>query len=104
MGTSGGAKDAPDNVGAAYGVNALDSANIPERIIDDTTETSSLLVVAPNANGGPVYLGWDDQVTVNNGTPVFAGKGISFDIDNQNATLFMVGNNAGDELRYIATG
>lgn len=92
----------PSNSGD-YGVESFTSADEAERLVDLGNETESILVLAPPGNGGIIYLGFDDEVDSNNGIPLDAGSGVSFDIDTDQLGLFAAADTIGDEARWIYT-
>jgi hypothetical protein len=99
--TSG--KDVASNEGAGYGVKVFVNSNDPDNVMDPTLETESWILRAHPQNEGIIYLGWDEDVTTENGFPLSAGDASSMDMDNSKQVIYAVADTAGDELRYIAT-
>jgi hypothetical protein len=79
------------------------NANDVDNVMDPTMETQSWSVRAHPENGGIIYIGWDEELTVDNGFPLSAGNTVAFDMDNSRQVLYAVADTAGDEVRYIAT-
>lgn len=102
MGVSTQGKDVGAQEGVDYDVFQIADANEAEDIFTIGTETSSIVLRAPSGNSGPIYIGFDDNVTTSDGFPIPADTGISIDIDVSQQAIFAVSGNVGDELRYLA--
>lgn len=102
MGVSTTGKDAVATDGVDYDVATVGTANDPQEILGFDVSTSTIVLRAPSGNAGPIYIGFDTDVTTSNGFPIPADTGISIDIDNSEQQIFFVSANAGDELRYLA--
>lgn len=98
--TSG--KEVPATEGVTTESKTVGSANDPQELLSLDTETSTVVIRALSSNSGPIYIGFDTDVTTSSGFPIPADSGISIDIDNSQAQLFYVSANAGDELRVLA--
>lgn len=92
----------PSTQGEDYNSTALDSANSPERIFPVGLESGSVIIIAHPDNSGRVHLGFDTDLTTNNGLTMEAGSSISMDINVSQQNIFFVGANAGDEVRWLA--
>lgn len=94
-------KNVVSNDVPSYGPVQFASANTNQRLVNIGTETNTVAIRALPSNGGLIYVGFDDQVDVNNGFPLQAGDSISVEIDANQQGLWVLTDNAGDELRYI---
>lgn len=92
----------PSTEGTGYGSTVLDSANTPKRIFEVGQQSGSIIMRADLSNSNPIFLGFDDNVTVNNGFPLEAGDSISIDLDVRSQDIFFVGAGAGDSIRWLA--
>lgn len=92
----------PPNDGRAYTAVTLDAASEPEQLLPSTTQTGSVVIRAWTVSGDAVYIGWDDDVTPSTGFPLEQGDTLSIQIDNEQQSIWAVGESAGDELRVIA--
>lgn len=90
----------PSTHGADYDSEVLENADDPESI-STGTESGSLILQAHPDNAGRVFVGWDSDVTSNNGFVLAAGDVLSIDIDLSSQQVFVVANNANDEVRFL---
>lgn len=102
MSTSTEGLNQPSTTGEGFDTSDLDAANDAERVFPIGLNSGSIIMRAAPGNAGPVYLGFDDTVTTSNGFPLEAGDTISIDIDVSQQAIFFVGNNAADEIRWMA--
>lgn len=96
-------KDVASNEGAGYGVKQFVEAHDVDNVMDPTMETESWILRAHPDNQGIIYLGWDDDVTEDNGFPLSPGDATTMDMDNSKQVVYAIADTSGDELRYIAT-
>lgn len=96
-------KDVASNEGAGYGRKQFIETNDVDNVMDPTMETESWILRGHPSNDGVIYIGWDEDVTVDNGFPISAGDAVAIDMDNSKQVVYAVADTAGDELRYIAT-
>lgn len=96
-------KDVASNQGAGYGRKQFVETNDVDNLIDPTLETESVILRAHPDNGGAIYVGWDDEVTTDDGFPLSPGDAVTFDVDNSRQIIYGVADEAGDEIRFIAT-
>lgn len=102
MSTSTEGLDQPSTNGEGFNVEDLNAANDPQRIFPLDIESGSIIIRAAPGNAGNVHIGFDDTVSVNNGLMLEPGDTIGFDLDVSEQNIFFVGNNAGDEVRWMA--
>lgn len=95
-------KQSPSTVGTDYNAETFSDADESQSVFDLETQSGSIIVRAHPDNDGIVYLGWDEEVTTENGFPLEAGDAITVDINVGSQGLFGVADTDGDELRYMA--
>lgn len=103
-GGSVGAQDIPVNEVDEYDSLEFASANDEQRVFDVDSQTQAIVIAAHPNNSGVVFIGFDDDVTVNNGLPLSAGGHIILPVDASTVGVFAVADTLGDELRYAAMG
>lgn len=91
----------PNTEGISYGTETFESANESERIFSLSQQSVTILIRALPGNSGIVYLGWDGDVTVNDGMPLEAGDTFSADLDVDRQNVWGVAASAGDEVRFL---
>lgn len=96
-------KDVASNEGAGYGRKRFVETEDPDNLIDPTLETESIILRAHPDNTGEIFVGWDDEVTAEDGFPLSPGDAVTFDVDNSRQVIYGVANSAGDQIRFIAT-
>jgi len=82
----------------------------PLRVVPSDLSTGSVLVKAfagddsgQSANQGVVYIGFDDEVSDENGMPLEPGEGVGFDIQNESQGIWAYPEVPGDQVRVITT-
>lgn len=103
-GGSTGVQDVPINRADDYDSLAFATANDEQRVFDLNDETQLVIVVADPGNTGIIYIGFDDNLTTNNGLPLESGGSTVLPIDVSQLGVFALADTAGDEIRYAALG
>lgn len=81
----------------------------PTRVVPSDLNTGSVLIKSYAGdddnvgNKGVIYLGFDEDVSDENGMPIEPGEGIGFDIQNQSQGIWAYPEVMGDQVRVITT-
>lgn len=75
----------------------------PTLVTDPSISTGSIALRAPTSNEGVVFIGWGEDVDLENGFPTYAGDSIGIEIDAASQNIYAVADTAADELRVLTT-
>lgn len=103
-GGSTGTQNIPVNEVDEYDSLGFTSANNNQRVFNLDSETQSVVIVAKPSNSGVIYIGFNDQVTTDNGLPLKAGGSTVLPLDVSQVDVFAVADTGGDEIRFAALG
>lgn len=102
---TGSDNSTPATDGRTYGVTTVNGSDTePEMVMPADVDTGAYIIVGHPDNNGPVYLGWDDDVTVASGLPVLPGSSFAVELDNSEQQIYAkVPSGEVEEIRYMAT-
>jgi len=75
----------------------------PTRVFDPSLDSRSVAMRAPETNSGAIFIGWDNEVDLTNGYPLYPGDPFSVDLNVEAQGIFAVAEVTGDEIRIITT-
>jgi len=98
----------PSTKGVEYGrvvFEAFTSGNSvePTEVFSPIEDTGSVALKCPETNSGAIFIGWDDDVDLEEGFPLYAKDGVSFDLNTNSQPIYAVANTSADQLRVIST-
>lgn len=88
--------------GKAYGEYVIPDPPETDEMFQVPVRTGSVAIVAHPTNTGYIYIGWDSDVTTDNGFLMTPGQSITMDLDAMEQEIFITGDSEGDSVRYIA--
>lgn len=92
----------PATEGRGYGHEDMKS-NEAKVIASATGETGNILIRADPTNSSPVYIGWDDEVTPSSGMILEAGDTFNAELDSSQQSIYGIGGQGGEIVRWMAT-
>jgi len=75
----------------------------PTSVLNTNRATGSVSVRAPDTNIAPVFIGFDDDVTRDNGFPLYPRDAVGLDLNLRQQEIYVVAAEDADEVRYIVT-
>lgn len=75
----------------------------PTLVTDPGVSTGSIVMRCPATNEGGIFIGWGEDVTLENGYPLYARDGLGIDLDVSVQDIYAVADTAADELRILTT-
>lgn len=98
----GEGKKIPQTEGKDYRAISFGSANTVEQISPAALKSGTIIIRAWSVTNA-VHIGWDEDVTVNDGFPLEEGDSLALDLDVNEQPVHGVAEDSGDELRVIVT-
>lgn len=75
----------------------------PTEIPVPDRSTGSVAIRASEVNDGAVYIGFDDDVDLESGFPLYRRDSIGIELNLRSQSIYVVADNNADEVRYIIT-